>query len=65
MARNKDNFDQEFDQSSLEITNPLLFKTNFSRKKHTLQYTNQNSSSSAENYFSGISGALEKYAESF
>jgi hypothetical protein len=63
---NKSNFDQEFDQSSLENYEPPTFQNEFFlRKKHTLQHTNQSSSSSVENYFSGISGALEAYTEYF
>lgn len=63
---NKDNFDQEFDQSSLDAYDPPIFKNDFFlRKKHTFQYSNPLQDSSAENYFSGISGALENYAKYF
>tara|TARA_B100000989_G_scaffold153083_1_gene114194 strand:- start:31 stop:1191 length:1161 start_codon:yes stop_codon:yes gene_type:complete len=63
---NKSNFDQEFNQSSLENYEPPTFQNEFFlRKKHTLQYTNPKQDPSAENYFSGISGALKEYAEYF
>ena len=62
-AKNKENIKDDFDPSDLE-SSPLPEPTNefFLLKKPTFEYTNSVTSSSAQNYFTGLMEAMEQYA---
>ena len=63
---NRSNFNQEFNASLLEVYTPPSFENKFFlRKKTTHTYINTQEDNTSENYFSGISGALESYANYF